>query len=127
MMSEFDCDAFISYRRSDGTAVARWLRRALVGYRLPRALRSRHADKLRVYLDTVYERATSDFYERSIKPALQSSRFLIVVATPDVMRSRRAWRTGSIAKYATSRAARTAAMSSPFVGPAGLTDFCRAT
>jgi tetratricopeptide (TPR) repeat protein len=85
-MSEFDYDAFISYRRSDGTAVARWLRRALVGYRLPRALRSRHADKLRVYLDTVYERATSDFYERSIKPALQSSRFLIVVATPDVMR-----------------------------------------
>jgi hypothetical protein len=76
-MSEFDYDAFISYRRSDGTAVARWLRRALVGYRLPRALRSRHADELRVYLDTVHERATSDFYERSIKPALQSSRFLI--------------------------------------------------
>jgi tetratricopeptide (TPR) repeat protein len=85
-MSEFDYDAFISYRRSDGTAVARWLRRALVGYRLPPALRSRHAGSLRVYLDTVYERATSDFYERNIKPALQSSRFLIVVATPDAMR-----------------------------------------
>jgi tetratricopeptide (TPR) repeat protein len=85
-MSEFDYDAFISYRRSDGAAVAQWLRRALVGYRLPLALRSRHADKLRVYLDTVYERATSDFYERNIKPALQSSRFLIVVATPDAMR-----------------------------------------
>jgi hypothetical protein len=85
-MSEFDYDAFISYRRSDGTAVARWLRRALVGYRLPPALRSRHADKLRIYLDTVYERATNDFYERNIKPALQSSCFLIVVATPDAMR-----------------------------------------
>jgi tetratricopeptide (TPR) repeat protein len=85
-MSEFDYDAFISYRRSDGAAVARWLRRALVGYRLPSALRSRHADNLRVYLDTVYERATSDFYERNIKPALQSSRFLIVVATPEAMR-----------------------------------------
>jgi tetratricopeptide (TPR) repeat protein len=85
-MSEFDYDAFISYRRSDGATVARWLRRALVGYRLPRALRARQANKLRVYLDTVYERATSDFYERNIKPALQSCRFLIVVATPDAMR-----------------------------------------
>lgn len=35
---------------------------------------------------SAYERATSDFYELNIKPALVSSRFLIVVATPNAMR-----------------------------------------
>ncbi|UPJ68596.1 hypothetical protein [Bradyrhizobium sp. 191] len=39
--------------------------------------------KLRVYLDTIYERATNDFFERVTLPALMSSRYLIVVATPD--------------------------------------------
>ena len=85
-MSEFNYDAFISYRRSDGIAVARWLRRTLVGFRLPAVLRGAYAKKLRVYLDTAYERGTSDFYQQSIKPALLSSRYLIVVATPDAMR-----------------------------------------
>jgi hypothetical protein len=67
-------------------AVARWLRRALVGCRLPKALRGKYGCKLSVYLDTAYERATSDFYQLNIKPALLSSRFLIVVATPDATR-----------------------------------------
>ncbi|MCK1707714.1 hypothetical protein [Bradyrhizobium sp. 143] len=39
--------------------------------------------KLRVYLDTIYERATNDFFERVTLPVLMSSRYLIVVATPD--------------------------------------------
>jgi hypothetical protein len=86
LMLEFNYDALISYRRSDGTAVARWLRRALVGCRLPKALRGKYGCKLSVYLDTAYERATSDFYQLNIKPALLSSRFLIVVATPDATR-----------------------------------------
>ncbi|SED92071.1 hypothetical protein SAMN05444164_6291 [Bradyrhizobium erythrophlei] len=85
-MPEFNYDAFISYRRSDGIAVARWLRRALVGFRLPAALRDVYGRKLRVYLDLAYERGSSDFYQQSIRPALLSSRYLIVVATPNAMR-----------------------------------------
>jgi tetratricopeptide (TPR) repeat protein len=84
-MPEFNYDAFISYRRSDGIAVARWLRRELVGFRPPKSLRGTYGRKLRIYLDTAYERGTSDFYEQNIRPALMSSRFLIVVATPDAM------------------------------------------
>jgi len=81
-MSECKYDAFISYRRSDGSAVARWLRRQLEGFKLPKPLRKKFGRKLRLYLDTAYERGTSDFYENSIKPALLASRYLIVVATP---------------------------------------------
>jgi tetratricopeptide (TPR) repeat protein len=79
-------DAFISYRRSDGSTVAKWLRRELEGFRLPKALRATYGRKLRLYMDTAYERGTTDFYEESIKPALLASRYLIVVATPDAMR-----------------------------------------
>lgn len=81
-------DAFISYRRSDGTAAARRLRAMLRAYRLPRALEKFGARRLNVFLDTVYERGASDFYEETIRPALMASRHLLVVATPDaVMRS----------------------------------------
>ena len=86
-MPEFKYDAFISYRRSDGTRVARWLRRALERYRAPRSLRGKVRGKLRIYLDTVYERGTSDFYEQNIKPALLSARYLLVIATPHAVRS----------------------------------------
>src|SRR5262245_22656533 len=85
-MSEHSYDAFISYRRSDGRAVARWLRRELEAFRVPKALRANFGRKLKIYLDTAYERGTSDFYQQSIKPALLSSRFLLVVATPDAIR-----------------------------------------
>jgi tetratricopeptide (TPR) repeat protein len=85
-MPESKYDAFISYRRSDGGAVARWLRRQLEGFRAPAFLRSRVNRRLRVYLDTAYERGTSDFYEQSIKPALLASRWLLVVATPAAVR-----------------------------------------
>ncbi len=78
-------DAFISYRRSDGAQVAHWLRRELESFRLPRALRAAHPGKLRIYLDTAYERGTSDFYEQSIRPALLQSRYLLVLATPDAV------------------------------------------
>jgi hypothetical protein len=85
-VNDFDYDAFISYRRSDGIAVARWLRRELESFRLPRSLRGTYGRKLRIYMDTAYERGTSDFYNESIKPALLSSRYLLVVATPNAMR-----------------------------------------
>lgn len=84
----FEHDAFISYRRSDGSRAARWLRRALLRYKLPPELRSESRGKLRVYLDTVYEKATEDFFTKNIEPALKSSRYLIVVATPDSLKPR---------------------------------------
>src|SRR6185436_6157179 len=70
----FRYDCFISYRRSDGTTIAQWLRRHLVSYRLPKSLASAHSTRLAVYLDTVYERATNDFFEQNIVPALEASR-----------------------------------------------------
>jgi hypothetical protein len=85
-MGEFQYDAFVSYRRSDGTKVARWIRRELESYRAPRSLRDRFERKLRVYLDTAYESGTSDFYEHNIKPALLASRFFLIVATPAALR-----------------------------------------
>ena len=78
-------DAFISCRRSDGSRVAPWLRRELESFRPPRALRDRYGRKLAIYLDTAYERGTSDFYEQSILPALLNSRYLIVIATPEAV------------------------------------------
>lgn len=83
---ECQFDAFISYRRSDGKTAARWLRRELERFLAPKPLRDRFGRKLRLYLDTAYERGTIDFYEQSIKPALLASRYLLVVATPDAMR-----------------------------------------
>jgi hypothetical protein len=79
-------DAFISYRRSDGTAAARRIRAMLQHYRLPRTLRAEHQQRLTVFLDTAYERGAADFYEQTIRPALLSSRWLVVVATPDAVR-----------------------------------------
>lgn len=79
-------DAFISYRRSDGTSAARRIRAMLQHYRLPRTLRKGHQQKLTVFLDTAYERGAADFYEQTIRPALMSSRWLVVVATPDAVR-----------------------------------------
>ena len=85
----FAFDVFISYRRSDGSAFARALRRKLLDYRFPGALRSYQQNrKLVVYLDRIYEFATEDFFEKTIKPALDSSRQLIVVATPDASKPR---------------------------------------
>lgn len=75
-------DAFISYRRSDGAATARWLRRELQRFRAPRRLDRHRNRELKVYLDVAYERGTTDFYENTIRPALMASRHLIVLATP---------------------------------------------
>ena len=85
MASEPAFDAFISYRRSDGAAAARWLRRELQSFRPPKSLREKFPGRLKVYLDTAYERGTSDFYEQSIFPALMQSRYLLVLATPDAV------------------------------------------
>jgi hypothetical protein len=80
-------DAFISYRRSDGAAIAAWLRRRLQDYTLPSKIAAGR-NKLRVYLDTAFERANEDFWANNIEPALRASRYLVVVATPDTLRPR---------------------------------------
>lgn len=81
--SEFD--AFISYRRSDGTRAARALRKRLQSFDMSRRLKGARRKRLRVFLDTVYERGAADFYENNILPALERARFLIVLATPDAI------------------------------------------
>lgn len=79
-------DAFISYRRSDGSAVATWLRRELQAFKPPKSLAPKYPQRLTVYQDSAYERGASDFYEQTIRPALMQSRYLLVVATPDAVR-----------------------------------------
>ncbi len=81
-------DAFISYRRSDGRRHAKKLRRMLLDYRLPGPLRAARPQKLAVYLDTIYETASTDFFENTIAPALAASKRLIVVQTPAAVRRR---------------------------------------
>jgi hypothetical protein len=74
-------DAFISYRRIDGSAFARRLRDRLMQYRFPKTFAGAPNRRLNIYLDEVYERASDDFFEDVIKPVLRSSRHLIVVQT----------------------------------------------
>jgi WD40 repeat protein len=82
-------DAFISYRRLDGAIAARRLRRRLLDYRFPRPLRDKQPFRpLTIYLDVLYERATNDFFEETIAPALRDSKHLIVVQTPAALRPR---------------------------------------
>ena len=78
--SRFDYDAFISYRRIDGADVALWLRSAMQSYRLPTEL-GRGRAPLRCFLDSAYVRASEDFWDLNIAPALARSRCLILVAT----------------------------------------------
>jgi hypothetical protein len=78
-------DAFISYRRVDGSSAAVGLRHKLLDHRLPRGFQQR---PLRVYLDRIYEHATEDFFVNTIQPALVASRALIVVQTPSAAASR---------------------------------------
>jgi hypothetical protein len=74
-------DAFVCYRRSDGGALAQWLRKALQSYRLPKEFVGGE-QRLRIYIDTSYERANEDFWRNNIEPALKRSLYLIVVLTP---------------------------------------------
>jgi len=76
-------DAFISYRRKDGKVFAERLREELLTYRLPESFGEHDAPS--IYLDTIYERADPDFFDNTIRPALERSRALIVVQTPGAM------------------------------------------
>lgn len=88
--------AFISYRRGDASAAARWLRNRLLAFRPPRALIERLPPAARVdfgartsfFLDTSYEVANKDFWTTNIEPALRDSEFLIVVSSPAALLAR---------------------------------------
>jgi WD40 repeat protein len=80
---DFEYDIFISYRRGDGLQIAEWLSRRLRAYRPPRGF-PRPLSPLRVYRDVERERVTPAIWEERIRPALVSSRFMIVVLTDSV-------------------------------------------
>jgi WD40 repeat protein len=89
LASDFEYEAFLSYRRSDGSRYARTLRRVLMEFRFPRALRAYQRPRPpAIYFDRIFESATEDFFEHTIKPALEHSRQLIIVATPDSRKPR---------------------------------------
>src|SRR4051812_39171193 len=83
-------DLFISYRRQDASRLAHSLRLRLQSFklssnvigRLPVTDQPNARRRLRVYLDIAYERATNDFFDRKIIPALDASRQLAVICTP---------------------------------------------
>ncbi|HYL70139.1 MAG TPA: toll/interleukin-1 receptor domain-containing protein [Steroidobacteraceae bacterium] len=79
--------AFISYSHSD-RAVAHWLHRALEGYRPPRGVMGGADATLRpIFLDRA-ELPTSSDLAASVREALASSRFLIVICSPAAAKSR---------------------------------------
>src|SRR3712207_2483414 len=97
-MTDYDYDAFISYRRRDAAALARWLRDRLKRFRLPREVlqllpwskQELHKRGLRIWLDKAYEKSSDDFLTKKIFPALDRSARLIVISTPSVFQTIRA-------------------------------------
>jgi hypothetical protein len=83
-------DAFISYRRGDATAIANWMRRKILNFRLPETILSDipsdkqnlYARGPKIFLDTVYEKASDDWLQEKVFPALDKSDRLIVISTP---------------------------------------------
>jgi WD40 repeat protein len=92
-------DAFLCHRRADGAPVARWLRRRLLAFRVPRSVldrlsaeeRRRMDRPLTVYLDHVYEGAGPDYWDATLKPALDATRNLIILWTPLAGQRRKDW------------------------------------
>jgi WD40 repeat protein len=88
--------AFISYRRQDASAAARWLREQLLGFRPPRELLDRVSPERQVdlqrrvayFLDTSYQLANEDFWTANIEPALRQSQYLIVISSPSALQAR---------------------------------------
>ncbi len=62
--------------------MASWLRKTLSHIRIPRAFQDR--SPIRIYIDVAHDRVTADFWHTNIAPALDASRFLLIVATPAV-------------------------------------------
>ena len=89
-MTEYRYRAFISYSHSDAPA-ARWLHRALEGYRPPQEVVARFSNARRriapVFLDRDETRAAGSI-SSALTAALDASEFLIVVCSPAAARSR---------------------------------------
>lgn len=79
--------AFISYRRQDASATARWLREKLLRFRLPKELLDPATPERRVsyFLDTSFQVANEDFWASNIEPALKESEYLIVISSPSAL------------------------------------------
>ncbi|WP_038164459.1 hypothetical protein [Verrucomicrobium sp. BvORR106] len=80
-------NAFISYRRKDGGRAARWLRSWLTQFRVPKAVKAKmpghkFVEPLSIFIDEPFSRGVPDYYDDNILPALQSSEFLVVIASP---------------------------------------------
>ncbi len=76
--------------------MARWLRRRLLSYRLPREFLDQLPEERRVdaerrvafFLDTSYQSANEDFWAANIEPALRESEYLIVLSSPSALEPR---------------------------------------
>ena len=96
LASQYEFRAFISYRRQDAAPIAHWLRSRLISYKPPKLLlesltaeqRNIFAERNRYYLDTAHARANEDFWNSNIEPALQRSKFLIVISSPTAFEER---------------------------------------
>lgn len=95
---KYDYDAFISYRRRDASALARWIRDRLQHYRLPPEVLKElapqkkllHERRPRIWLDRAFEKPSDDFLTGKVYPALDRSARLIVVSSPSVFDAIRA-------------------------------------
>lgn len=82
--------AFISYSHCD-TAIAKWLHRSLEQYRVPRSLQNSGGPLPRRLFPVFRDREeipTSSDLGATIRTALETSQFLIVICSPDSARSR---------------------------------------
>jgi hypothetical protein len=87
-------DAFNPYRRSDGSKLAKWLRKRLQSYRpsrevsasLPDGVRDRLNQSLNIFLDTSNACTTADFWSSQLLPCLERSKYFLVVSTPEALR-----------------------------------------
>lgn len=94
--NQYQFRAFISYRRQDASALARWLRNRLINYKPPKLLlesltaeqRTILSERNRYYLDTAHGRANEDFWNSNIEPALQRSKYLVVISSPTAFEAR---------------------------------------
>ncbi|MBG1233903.1 toll/interleukin-1 receptor domain-containing protein [Aestuariivirga litoralis] len=86
---------FLSYRRQDGLALARWLRGKITSFKIPKELKdaiSKRDESVggtqnRVFFDMSYQKPNVDFWDEHIAASLCRSRTLILLQTPSVFQT----------------------------------------